>query len=92
MAIVLLLWAQDHHSYDYYTILRFVVCGTSSYGAYLAYESEKKPWLWLFGGIAILFNPFLKIYFQKSNWTIIDIATAFVFLISILAFRKWKVL
>jgi len=69
--------------YGYYTLLRIAICILAGFSAYVAFESEKKPWLWLFGTIAILFNPIIPIYLDKETWTIIDLIVAVIFVASI---------
>ncbi len=83
IAIALLLWALDRHPYGYYKLLRFVVCGVSAYGAYFSAEIKKTGWAWIFGSIALLFNPVIPFYFKRNIWGIIDIVASVIILISI---------
>ena len=80
---ILLFWALDKHPYDYYTILRWIVCGISLYSAHLSYNMKKMEWIYIFGGIAILFNPIIPVHFTQPTWKLIDFVTGLVFLISI---------
>ena len=60
--------------YGFYTFLRILVttfCGWTIYKIYIR-EKESKLLL-LFGGIAILFNPIVKIVLEYNIWSIIDI-------------------
>jgi hypothetical protein len=36
--------------------------------------------MWVFGAIAVLFNPFFPIVFSRDSWQIIDFFVAIVFL------------
>lgn len=75
--------------YGYFTLLRFVVCAVGAYMAYKIYESDNDSlWVWLFGGIAILFNPIIPIHLTREVWWIIDLIVGGVFLLSI--FNKLK--
>ena len=74
--------------YEYYTILRFVVCIAAAFNAYVSYESDKQTWTWIFGAIAILFNPIRPIYLDKVVWVIIDAIVAFIFLFSMRQFKS----
>jgi len=69
--------------YGYYTLLRIVICILAGFTAYTALVSDKKPWLWIFGAIAILFNPIIPIYFDKEIWIFLDAITAIMFIISL---------
>lgn len=89
ISVILLLWALDRHPYGYYTLLRFVVCGVSAYGAYFSSEIIiRKGWAWIFGIIAILFNPIIPIHLDRGTWAVIDVIVAAVFSISIFILKK----
>lgn len=84
VAIILLIWALGRHPYGYYTLLRFVVCGVSAYGAYFSSEIiMRKGWVWIFGMIAILFNPIIPIHLDRDTWAIIDVVVAGVLGVSL---------
>lgn len=78
-SIVLLLVSQFDWSYGFYQLLRVVVCFSAAYHAYILYERENGLWI-LYGGIALLFNPFVPIHLERSIWAIIDFVAAFVLL------------
>lgn len=88
LSIILLVWALDKHPIGYYTILRFIVCGVSAYGVYLALELERRGWAWILGAIAVLFNPLIKVYLDKSTWAGIDLCVGILFLISIFSLKR----
>lgn len=67
-------------SYRYYQLLRWAVCGIGAYSAYLAYEQKRKAWMWIFGIIALIFNPMFKFYFDKTTWQGIDVVTGIVYM------------
>lgn len=72
----------------YYTFLRLVVCGTSTYLSYFAYKLNKTIWLWVEGLIALLFNPFIPIHFKITTWRGVDFVVAVIFVIYLIRFRK----
>jgi len=76
--------------YGYYTLLRLIVCGTSGYIAYFAFEEEKRFIGVLSILVAILFNPIIPIHLAKDAWIIIDFITAIFFAITIFALRIKK--
>lgn len=53
--------------------MRVVVCGCAGYLAYLGLkEGNKSLWPWLFGFVAILFNPLAVIHMNKEIWMVVD--------------------
>ena len=79
IAGIVLFIAMADMPYGYYQLLRFFICGVGAYGAYLCYEHKKTGWVWILGIIALLFNPFIKFYFEKELWKIIDFIVGIVF-------------
>ena len=65
--------------YGYYQLLRFFVCGVSIYAFSLNYAERHAKWLWIFGGIAVLFNPVFAVHLEKNVWITIDLAVGFLF-------------
>lgn len=82
-AIILLLAIPSIWPYGYYQFLRLAITAIAIFVAYLAYELEKKSWMWLMAVIAILFNPIIPFYLDKEIWVVIDIIVATIFLISL---------
>ena len=56
-AAVMLLVALGRNPYDFYTLMRWAVCGVCVYGAYLEFERKRLAWGWVFAIMAIAFNP-----------------------------------
>ena len=66
----------------YYTLLRLVVTAAAAYIAYDTFQTDKQSgWIWVFGFVAILFNPLIPIYLNKELWMIIDFAAAILFIV-----------
>lgn len=89
-SIFLLLAGFDGWPYDFFVLLRFIVCASAAYLAWLAYKTNQEKWIWVYGIIAVLFNPFLPLHFGRSAWAIIDIATAIFLIISSFIFKPTK--
>ena len=66
--------------YGYYTFLRIVVTITLVWAAYVSDLRNEKSLLWIFGVLAILFNPVIKIILPKELWIIIDIGVGVLLL------------
>lgn len=87
LTAVLLILAIFSLPYGYYTFLRWVVTAASIYVAYYLSESKDNK-LWIFVGLAVLFNPIAPIYSTKSFWVIVYLISAGLFL----AFSKKQVI
>lgn len=72
----------DGWPYGFFTLLRFVVFATTAYIAWMAYEHKKEKWIWIFGFLTVLFNPFFPIYLNRDVWMIIDFITGVFLIIS----------
>jgi hypothetical protein len=59
--------------YGYYQLVR--VLATAAF-AFLAYQERENSLLWVFVGLALLFQPFEKIALGRTVWNIVDIAVA----------------
>lgn len=79
IAALMLLGALVPWPYGYYQLLRFVVCGVSVYIAFIAYNWEKRWATWLFGFIALLFNPLIPIHLSREIWQPINVICALLF-------------
>jgi hypothetical protein len=88
IAAVMLLVALAPWPYGYYQLLRFVVCGAAGYTAFIAYSWEKMWAVWLFGFIAVLFNPLIPIYLSREIWQPIDVICGVIFLIVTLILKE----
>lgn len=66
------------HGYAMYNILRIVVTVQALIYAASFYD-DNKPVSALFGVIAILFNPLIKIHFSRSEWEVLDLGVAIIF-------------
>ncbi|MGE4183208.1 MAG: DUF6804 family protein [Limisphaerales bacterium] len=88
VAIVMLLAAVGPWPYDYFTLLRLVVCAVTAFGAYRAYEhrqttsttwrTRQQGWVLALAVIAFLFNPLVPIHLERGTWMVIDVSVALV--------------
>ncbi len=66
--------------YGFYTFLKIIVCLTAGYMAYRGHQARQQgPWPWLWGVIAIVFNPIVQITMTKEAWMIVDVVTGAIF-------------
>ena len=69
--------------YGYYMLLRLVACGVFAWAAFITYEKNEEVLPWVFGILAVVFNPLIKIHFPKELWAVIDFCSGlFLLLIS----------
>ena len=66
--------------YGYYTLLRLAACGVFGFAAFIAHERRNALLPWVYGLIALLFNPVFKVHFSKVTWAFLDVAAAIVLL------------
>ena len=74
--------------YAYYILLRWIVCITAIYIAYLSYEAEKEYWTWVMGIIALIFNPLIPFHLGKDIWVVVDFIAAGIFGSNVFIFRN----
>ena len=80
----------DGWPYGFFTLLRFVVFASSTYIVWMAYEAKKEKWVWIFGFIAVLFNPFIVIHLNREIWSIIDLIIGVFMIISLFGLKLDK--
>ena len=59
--------------YGYYQLVRVVA--TAAF-AFLAYQERGNNLLWVFIGLALLFQPFEKIALGRTLWNVVDVVVA----------------
>ena len=73
--------------YGFFTLLRFVVFVATAYIAWLVYEQQKAKWVWIFGFLVVLFNPFIVIHLNRELWSFIDVIVGVFIIVSIFALK-----
>lgn len=68
--------------YGYYNLSRLVVCGCAIFFALALHKRSDVIFAWIFGGLAILYNPIVPIHlYEKEIWMVANAVTAFLFFI-----------
>ena len=80
----------DGWPYGFFTLLRFVVFVSTAYIAWMAYETQKEKWVWIFGFLAVLFNPFIIIHLDREIWSVIDLIVGMFMIVSLFALKLDK--
>lgn len=78
---VLLLLCLLHMPYGYYQLIRFIATGSFLFLGFNSNMRSEKNFVFLYLGLAILFQPIFKIAFGRELWNIIDVVVA-IFLIA----------
>lgn len=86
-AAFLFLALIDGWPYGFFTILRFVVFAISAYVAWMSYEAKKEKWIWIFGFLAVLFNPFIVIHLNREIWSIVDLIVGIFMIVSVFVLK-----
>lgn len=68
--------------YGYYAFLRILVTGVFLWASYIAVQRKNDALIWLFLIIALIFNPFFKIHFSKNLWSLVNIISGIILLLS----------
>jgi hypothetical protein len=88
LVATLLIAATTKQQYSYYTLLRWLVMSSSIYFVYVYFRSQIIGLSIFFLTTTILFNPFLKIWFQKETWHLIDYAVSTFLILTLLVDYK----
>ena len=86
-AAALLLAVLTRGPYLFYVLLRLLVCAVSADWSHRAYGEKRTAWAWIFGGIAVLYNPLLPVHMNRSDWELVNLLTAIFFLVCMAIFR-----
>ncbi len=74
--------------YWYYQFVRFAGLVGFAFLAYQAYKQGRQAEMLIYGGLALLFQPFFKIALGRQIWNKVDVVVGIVLLISIFIKRK----
>jgi len=77
--------------YGYYTFIRIAVFALTAWLSYKHWGTlhhMNNIWFWIFGAIAILFNPFVKVQLEREIWMLLD--ATFGILFTVLAVLEYK--
>lgn len=84
IASAMLLWALvPSNPYSYYVLLRIVCCACFGWLAIQAKARDLNGWMWAFVGLAVVYNPVLRVHMTRDFWSVVNVATIVVALLSI---------
>jgi len=73
--IITLILGLTDYATNYYVLIRFVVCGLCAYLAVAAYRQKKINSVWMYGAVAVLFNPLAPVRLDRTIWADVYIVT-----------------
>ncbi len=87
-ASMLVFAAVDKHPYSFYTLLRWICCPVFAYSAAFALQTKREAWVWIFGVLAALYNPIIRVHLDRGTWVVVNWMTAGV--IALAAVLFWR--
>ena len=75
--------------YFFYVLLRVFICLISAFLASKCYGGHRHPLAWALAAVALLFNPLVPVKMARSDWQVINVLTAILF-IAFLVYLNWK--
>jgi hypothetical protein len=75
--------------YGYYQLLRIVVSGSAMWIAYSFHRHSSIIGAFVFGAIAIIFNPIAKIHMEREVHSVVNVLTALALVIGLLLQQRW---
>jgi hypothetical protein len=89
VAAAMLVYAViENHPYSYYILLRWVCCAVFAYSAVSAFQTNCVAWTWIFGVLAGLYNPILRVHLDRSTWIGVNWFTVGVIVVAAVFWRK----
>lgn len=88
IAAAMLLAAVGTWPYGYYMVVRVVTCGVAVYVAFFSLGNNVTWAAWVFGIMAVVFNPIIKFHLGKEGWQLMDVIAAVLMLVAVVAIKK----
>lgn len=63
------------NSSSFFSFLRVTVFFVAAYSAFVAHRQGREGWAWILGSMALLYNPFLRVYLTRDVWWPINLVT-----------------
>lgn len=75
--------------YGFYDLLRLAIFAVSAWIAYEQWRLDNavSGWVVAFGGVALLYNPVMLVHLTREIWSVLNIATAVLFLAHLRALK-----
>lgn len=86
--IILLFTCLADMPYGYYELVRFISFISFGFLAYKANQKGNQTEMIIFGSLALLFQPFMKIALGRQIWNIVDVIVGLGLIFSIIIENK----
>jgi uncharacterized membrane protein YhaH (DUF805 family) len=74
--------------YSFFMLLRVILCINAAIGVKRAREARDNNWVWVYGILAVLYNPVLPVHLgDKGAWVVLNIATVIIFWVGLFKFE-----
>lgn len=60
--------AIGEHPYNFYIVLRWTCCSVFVYSAVAAHGKAHPFWILIFGALAVLYNPIVRVHLDRATW------------------------
>jgi hypothetical protein len=84
----MLLIAVGQWPYAYYQVMRLLVCAAAVFVAYKGWMFRRDWAVWVFGSVAVLFNPICPFHMNRAAWMVIDLLAAATFILAIIVLHR----
>ncbi|STC98477.1 DUF6804 family protein [Elizabethkingia anophelis] len=74
--------------YGYYQLVRFIALISFAVLAYQASQQSRQTEMFIYGALALLFQPFFKIALGRELWNIVDVIVGIGLLVSLVKNNK----
>lgn len=74
--------------YGYFQLVRFLALVGFGILAYKAHNENSQTEMWIYGAMALLFQPLFKISLGRDLWNIVDVVVALGLLLSLIKNKK----
>ena len=61
--------------YGYYSVMRWLVCGSCAWLALSSYRNGLEEWAWCWGVLAGIYNPIFPVHANRELWSWVNVAT-----------------
>ena len=84
-AALLLICTSDSLPSDFYVLSKFLICALLGYTAYRHKTKRRIVLTWLFALMSAFFNPFIPVHLEQETWSAVDLASAILIVVVLLA-------
>jgi hypothetical protein len=88
--IVLIALAITRMPYGYYILLKWLSCGIFVYLATQCFRVNSQSWVWVYGVMAGIYNPLIPAHLGRDIWTVVNLATILVVVVSFWRDGLWR--